>query len=346
MMCERLPADRCQKNTDMPVDSLWKNDRGIALVFVLWVVTLLSVIVGEFCYTMRTEVNITRNFKDTTQARYIARAGINAALINAIAAGSGSQSEETETEEVTWRINAETPEIPFANGYYTVRITDELGKVNINYAPPRLLKVVLSSFELDEDVINTIVDSIQDWRDPDQFHRVNGAEDDYYQGLPEPYECKDADFDTVDELLLVKGVSEDLMDAGLRDMVSVFHVEAKDKERQSKLRALFTRINLNAAADAVLRGLPGVTDETIEIIKEYREESDFSSFDDVREILGDDIYKGIMPYITLRRSPYCLVQCRAHIAGSENVSVTEALIAINRDFDKGYGILRWREGNV
>lgn len=339
-------TDRCRKNTDTS-DTLFRtNERGIALVFVLWVVTLLSVIVGEFCYTMRTEVNIARNFKDTTQARYIARAGINKAVINFITKSDSGQTEAGGGEEITWRINAETPEIPFANGYYTVLITDELGKVNINYAPPRLLRVLLSSFELDEDVINTIVDSIQDWRDPDNFHRVNGAEDDYYQGLPEPYECKDADFDTVNELLLVKGVSEDLMDAGLRDMVSVFHVEAKDKERNSKLRALFTRVNLNAAPVAVLRGLPGVTDDMIAVINEYRAESDFSSFDDVREVLGDDTYKEIMPYITLRRSPYCRIRCRAHVAGSENVSVTEAQVAINRDFDRGYKILRWHEGKV
>lgn len=57
------------------------NDRGIALFLVLWVLALLMVIVGEFCHAMRTEVNVTRNFKEETEAYYIALAGINHAVV-------------------------------------------------------------------------------------------------------------------------------------------------------------------------------------------------------------------------------------------------------------------------
>ena len=41
--------------------------------------------------------------------------------------------------------------------------------------------------------------------------RAQGAEDDYYMSLPEPYHCKNAHFDSVDELLLVKGVTPQLL---------------------------------------------------------------------------------------------------------------------------------------
>ena len=44
-----------------------KSETGIALFLVLWVLTLLSVIAGEFCFAMRTEVNMTRNFKEQTE---------------------------------------------------------------------------------------------------------------------------------------------------------------------------------------------------------------------------------------------------------------------------------------
>ena len=40
-----------------------------------------------------------------------------------------------------------------------------------------------------------IIDSIQDWRDPNEEHRLNGAESDYYPGLPGPYRSKNADFE-------------------------------------------------------------------------------------------------------------------------------------------------------
>ncbi|MBT9438408.1 MAG: hypothetical protein GAS50_04355 [Desulfobacterales bacterium] len=63
---------------------LLKNENGIALFLVLWVLTLLSVIVGEFCHAMRTEVNITRNFKEETQSYYIAMAGVNRSIAELI----------------------------------------------------------------------------------------------------------------------------------------------------------------------------------------------------------------------------------------------------------------------
>ena len=49
-----------------------------------------------------------------------------------------------------------------------------------------------------------------DWRDPDDFYRLNGAENDYYHSLSEPYECKNGDLDTIEELLLVRGVTTEL----------------------------------------------------------------------------------------------------------------------------------------
>ena len=54
---------------------------------------------------------------------------------------------------------------------------------------------------------DVIVDSIQDWRDPNEEHRLNGAESDYYLGLPVPYRSKNADFDSCRRVLQVKGVT-------------------------------------------------------------------------------------------------------------------------------------------
>jgi general secretion pathway protein K len=55
-----------------------------------------------------------------------------------------------------------------------------------------------------------ILDSILDWKDRDHEHRMNGAEDDYYNSLPDPYDCKDGNFDTIEELLLIKGITPEL----------------------------------------------------------------------------------------------------------------------------------------
>ena len=65
-----------------------------------------------------------------------------------------------------------------------------------------------------------------DWRDKDNLHRLNGAEDDYYLSLPQPYKCKNGDFTSIEELLLVRGVTPEIFYGGLKDMVAVY----QDKE--------------------------------------------------------------------------------------------------------------------
>jgi general secretion pathway protein K len=82
----------------------------------------------------------------------------------------------------------------------------------------------------------------------DNAHRLNGAEDDYYRSLPEPYECRDGDFESVEELLLVRGVTREIFFDGLRDRVTVFR-EEDNKSQLKKIRKKqpAQSINVNAA---------------------------------------------------------------------------------------------------
>src|SRR6185503_10932343 len=78
-----------------------------------------------------------------------------------------------------------------------------------------------------ENEAEIIADSIVDWRDDDDFHQPNGAETEYYESLERPYRAKNAPFDTVEELLLVRGVTRELFYGdeerpGLKDLFSVF----------------------------------------------------------------------------------------------------------------------------
>ena len=92
-----------------------------------------------------------------------------------------------------------------------------------------------------------IVDSILDWKDADDLHRLNGAESDYYLSLPNPYRAKDANFDTLEELLLVRGVTPEILYGG---------GETKGIIQYLTLRpdSSFT-INVNVAAAPTTRGI-------------------------------------------------------------------------------------------
>lgn len=56
-----------------------------------------------------------------------------------------------------------------------------------------------------------IADAILDWMDPDTEARDLGAEDDHYSGLNPPYAAKNGPLETVEELLLVRGVTPQLL---------------------------------------------------------------------------------------------------------------------------------------
>jgi DNA uptake protein ComE-like DNA-binding protein len=56
-----------------------------------------------------------------------------------------------------------------------------------------------------------IADAILDWIDEDDIEREYGAEISYYSGLDPPYSPKNGPLETVEELLLVRGVTPDLL---------------------------------------------------------------------------------------------------------------------------------------
>jgi hypothetical protein len=53
--------------------------------------------------------------------------------------------------------------------------------------------------------------SIIDWRDEDSEISPGGAEDEYYLLLSQPYNCKNSPLETVDEILLIKGASKEIL---------------------------------------------------------------------------------------------------------------------------------------
>ncbi len=335
----------------------FRNEKGIALFLVLWVLTLLSVIVGEFCFAMRTEVNITRNFKGQTVAYYVALAGVNRAIGELIrnevipqkmkqSKGEWEEGQEDELEEERWRINVNIPPVPYGQGQFEVKIGNESGKININGANESVLEMMLKGFDLEGQQESIIVDSIIDWRDKNNLHRINGAEDDYYRSLPEPYECKDGDFDTVEELLMVRGITPEIFYGGLRDIVTVF----KAPERLEKYKAGYkivkqdlNKININAAPRKVLLALPSMTEDLTQEIMDFRKERDFRLLTEISSLIGAQVYNAISPYIALEISPYYSIMSTGKMGDGKLRQGVEAVIEIDKRLKKGYRIVQWRD---
>ena len=184
----------------------------MALIVVLLVLSLLLAIVGEFAQAMRLEAVTTGNFRSTVTAGHLAEAAFQRALAEILPDALDHELDPAGLL-VFRRLRRGAPEapvrldVPLGPGRYSYRITDEAARLNLNLATPDVLRRLLTEVGVEQAARDVIVDSIQDWRDPNEEHRLNGAESDYYLSLPVPYRSKNAGFDSVDELLQVRGVT-------------------------------------------------------------------------------------------------------------------------------------------
>lgn len=226
------------------------RDEGVALIIVLLLLALLLTIVGEFAQAMRLEAVTVTNFRSAISEAWLAEAGVQRAIAEILPDALAHQL-DVHGALLFRRTRLGTSTAPtrldvrLDPGRMSYRITDESARLNLNRVPRDILDRLLQEAGVEKTDRDVIVDSIQDWRDPNDEHRLNGAESDYYLGLPVPYRSKNADFDSVDELLLVRGVTRELLygrpgTPGLIEHLTVFGTGA---------------VNVNTASPAVLRAL-------------------------------------------------------------------------------------------
>jgi general secretion pathway protein K len=241
-----------------------RNDRGIALLLVLWVLTVLMVIVFAFSFSTRVETYSTLSFKEGMEKRFIAQAGIERGIMEIFY----NKRFASVPDKDIWMVNGTTYTGELGNGYYEVRIMDENGKVDINTAPDVLLKNLLIQLGLKIEESDAIVDAIMDWKDPDDLRRLNGAESDYYMTLPNPYKAKNANFDSVEELIFVKGITPELLygSEGKKGLIEYVTVHSKSPQ-----------ISINSAPREVLLSVPGITTEIADNIINFRKDKRITS---------------------------------------------------------------------
>ncbi len=238
-----------------------KNESGgVALVLVVWVIVVLTAIVGEFSYSMRTEVNITRNFKEEEEAYQLALAGVELAKFELLSVKKSEVMYLDENGVLTFgeEEEEEKPERKgdLGKGSYDYEITDEDGKLNINTATEEKLRKLFIDSGVEITDVDVIVDSIFDWRDDNDLHRLNGAEEDYYRSLEIPYSSKDGQFSTVEELIMVNGINEDIL-YGSKD------IQEEDEEYYTGVATHLTvygsnLLNINTASESVLSSALGL----------------------------------------------------------------------------------------
>lgn len=178
-----------------------KRERGAALLLVLWLIALLTALIGAFALTARVEALQGKVLSGGARAQELARAGMEYSLVRL-----------ADTEPTTrWLPDGRSYRWGYADGEVELQIVDETGKVDLNQAGQPLLTALMQAVGIEREQAGRVAAAIVDWRDPDPLTQVNGgAEDPDYAAAGRPYGAKDAPFETVAEVEQVLGMTPEL----------------------------------------------------------------------------------------------------------------------------------------
>ncbi|MBI3594539.1 MAG: type II secretion system minor pseudopilin GspK [Nitrospirae bacterium] len=179
-----------------------KNQKGIALLMVLFSIVLLVTLVIEFNYQSRIETKSTLRYVNSEKALFLARSGLIAGeeILRSNLSGSYDGLDQFWAKPL--------PPYPVGEGTVTVKIEDETGKININ-----LLRLPKSARSAGEAQVRKLFSLLElDERQVDEIVLWMACESDlYYQGLKPSYTCqRNHSLETLSELHLVRGMTDDI----------------------------------------------------------------------------------------------------------------------------------------
>jgi DNA uptake protein ComE-like DNA-binding protein len=174
-----------------------------------------------------------------------------------------------------------------------------------------------------------VADAIVDWRSNAGQASSDGAETPYYESLPEPYDCKNANYESVEELLLVDGVTPQFLfgfdlnrdgvisqveqtaessagtintgedPRGLFNFLTVYSQQAAARGRSGT-----GLVNINTASEAVLMALPGMSQSYADDIISQRQAEDQPTTAWISNVIPTSEARALTAYITATSYQY------------------------------------------
>lgn len=173
-----------------------RNMRGVALILVLWLLVLLTAVIGGFAQSARIEALQAHQLRASLIARQAAQAGIEYAVLRMAYPDNARR----------WVPDGRKYNFEFGDARIDIRVRDESGKIDLNGASLDLLARLLRALGVREPRAHELAAAIVDYRDPDDLLSPGGAELRDYSSAGLPYGPKNKPFETVSELQRVLGM--------------------------------------------------------------------------------------------------------------------------------------------
>lgn len=248
--------------------------RGSALVVVLWILIIISLIVSMFAFEMQLEAKILTLQRKRFKADQLALAGVELAKsMIAFKDKENTTGEKvsyddpymSEASKITNGVPVDYSET-FGDGVVALHIDYEEGRRYIKTMTHDDWKMLFDQAGIPNTDWDSLLDCLDDWQDKGDEHHLNGAESDDPFYKKRGYECKNAPVDTVDELLLIKGWTTEILYGTPPDV--------KTDEPIAGIADQLTtwgdgKINPNSASREVLSSLK-ISEDMIDAIVELR----------------------------------------------------------------------------
>jgi general secretion pathway protein K len=351
------------------------GEAGVALVLTLIIVTLVSIIVLELNYLMRVDVHASTNFRDGIRAYYLAKSGVT--LVKELFTREVQEFEELKNTLLAGGSHT----LPIGDGSVTVRVIDETGKINVNAlvidttTPQQTAGAQLPQAQQGagaqssrtrrgaqspeaptvspwiqpmQDLFQrlgvdpTLVGALIDWIDVDDIPTgVGGAESSYYRGLEKPYTARNGPMETIAELRLIKGFTDEVLlklgarrVGGIVDPASNLYLTAVPLPQGGSWR-----VNLNTAPVAILNSLTREMGQFADVIVQRRAQGRIENTGNDLQQLGID---GEALQDLQNRGAVDSLYYSVDARGSVGDMVKQIIALIQRDANQGSQTLYWR----
>jgi len=354
----RVFARQSAREKDSGAKAGLRNERGVALMLALLFIVLLTALVVEYMYESNVDSAFVQGYTSEFEAYIAARSAVASGialleqdLLEAYEAGG----ELFDSLHDPWAQGVQFQ--PINNAIMQCRIEDEYGKINLNalMSPDGeernevLIRALETLFEM-RGAEADVVDAILEWTDPQGAPNGAGQRDSgdsYYQTLDIPYGSKQAPMDSVEELLLIRGITPELF-------------YGDPEEDQLPLPRLLTvnghpegRINVNTAPFETLEAMGDALDGRLALADVVKRERESAPFTDREDLESRGVYspprsrrgrgdggEDVGHYVTTQSSMFKLIG-----DGMMDNAAARVEAHVWRDVDAGAGglrILDWR----